>query len=510
MQSVFVVILTSADKMLSRSGALLTRVSKNGIIARKVVAPLFQQGSRNVWTGNEALSDDDPEMFNLIKLEKQRQKEGLELIASENFCSRAALEAMATCLNNKYSEGYPGARYYGGNEYIDQIEVLVQNRALEAFRLDPKEWGVNVQVYSGAPANFAIYTALLEPHDRIMGLDLTHGGHLSHGFMTPSKRVSATSKYFESMPYRLDEKTGRIDYDKVEELAIGFRPKVLIAGTSAYSRLIDYKRMKEISTKINAYLLADMAHISGLVAAGLVPSPFDYADVVSTTTHKTLRAVRSSLIFFRKGVRSVNKKGKEIMYNLEKPINEAVFPGLQGGPHNHSIAGVGVGLKQTMLPEFVEYQKQVLKNAKCVADELLSRGYKLVADGTDVHLVLVDLRPMNIDGARVERVLDLAFITLNKNTCPGDKSAMKPGGLRIGTPALTSRQLKETDFIKVIDMVDAGVKIALEAQKLTGDSMKDFKDAIVSDPKITGQIEDLRKQVKEFALKFPMPGFDER
>lgn len=322
-----------------------------------------------------------------MQREQQRQWKGVALIPSENYASLAVSQALGSMMTNKYSEGYPGQRYYGGNEIIDINENLCRDRALTAYRLNPEEWGVNVQVLSGSPANFAVYAALMQPHDRIMGLDLPHGGHLSHGFSTPQKKVSATSVFYEQMPYRLDESTGLIDYDKLAENALLFRPKILIAGTSAYSRVIDYKRMREIADSCGAYLMADMAHISGLVAAGVHVSPFEYADVVTTTTHKSLRGPRGAMVFFRKGVRSTDKKGNKTMYDLEGPINQSVFPGLQGGPHNHTICALAVALKQATTPEYKAYQEQVLKNSKAMANKLMAIGHTLVSGGTDNHLV---------------------------------------------------------------------------------------------------------------------------
>ncbi|KAJ8123860.1 hypothetical protein O1611_g9498 [Lasiodiplodia mahajangana] len=346
------------------------------------------------------LQQADPAVFDIIEKEKNRQKHFINLIPSENFTSQAVLDALGSVMQNKYSEGYPGARYYGGNEFIDQSERLCQQRALETFGLDEKEWGVNVQPLSGAPANLYVYSALMDTHDRLMGLDLPHGGHLSHGYQTPTKKISAVSKYFETVPYRLDEETGLIDYEKLDELAQIYRPKIIVGGASAYSRFIDYKQMKATCDKINAYLVADMAHISGLVAAKVVPSPFSFADIVTTTSHKSLRGPRGAMIFFRKGVRRVNPKTKEeIKYNLEGPINSAVFPGHQGGPHNHTITALAVALQQAQTPEFRAYQEQVLLNAKALATRLGESknngglGYKLVSGGTDNHLVLVDLKP---------------------------------------------------------------------------------------------------------------------
>jgi glycine hydroxymethyltransferase len=310
------------------------------------------------------------------------------------------MEAVGSVMTNKYSEGYPGARYYGGNEFIDQAERLCQKRALETFRLDPEKWGVNVQPLSGSPANFQVYTALLDPHDRIMGLDLPHGGHLSHGFSTRTKKISATSIFFEQMPYRLNTKTGIIDYDMLASTAVLFRPKILIAGASAYTRHYDYPRMREIADSVGAYLLSDMAHISGLVAANVVPTPFELSDVVTTTTHKSLRGPRGAMIFFRKGQRGTTKQGLPIMYQLEEKINFAVFPGLQGGPHNHTISGLACALKQAQSSEFKAYQQQVLQNSKALAESLQKHGYDLVSGGTDNHIVLTDLRSKSIDGFR--------------------------------------------------------------------------------------------------------------
>ena len=356
-----------------------------------------------------------------------------------------------------------------------------------------------------------VYTALLETHDRILSLDLPHGGHLSHGFQTPTKKISAVSRYFESMPYRLDEQTGRIDYDQMEKSAELFRPKLIVAGASAYSRLIDYERIRQIADKVGAYVLADMAHISGLVAAEVIPSCFPWADVVTTTTHKSLRGPRGAMIFYRKGQRGVTKKGAPIMYDIEEKINFAVFPGLQGGPHNHTIGALSVALKQANTPEFVDYQKQVLKNCARFATELEKMGYDMVSGGTDNHLVLVNVKSSRgIDGARVERILELACIASNKNTVPGDTSALNPGGIRMGTPALTTRGFKEDDFAKVAQFFDRAVNIAIKLKGTEqGKKMKGFRELCSVGPSVDPELVQLRHEVSEFASSFPCIGFDE-
>lgn len=354
-----------------------------------------------------------------------------------------------------------------------------------------------------------------------MGLDLPHGGHLSHGYQTANKKISMVSKYFETLPYRLDESTGLIDYNKLHEQALLYRPKIIIAGTSAYSRLIDYGRMRAIADEVGAYLLSDMAHISGLVAAEVIPSPFPFSDIVTTTTHKSLRGPRGAMIFFRKGVRRTSKKGEQEMYDLEGPINASVFPGHQGGPHNHTISALAVALHQAQTPEFKEYQTLVLANAKALAERLGNSdytgglGYSVVSGGTDNHLVLIDLKSKGIDGARVERVLELCAVAANKNTVPGDKSAMKPGGLRMGSPAMTTRGFQPSDFARVAEIVDRAVSITLKLDKQARNdaetkgkkaptSVKSFLE-FVKDGRDIPEILSMRREVEEWVGTFAEP-----
>jgi len=416
------------------------------------------------------LAQADPILAALIADEEVRQNESLELIASENFTSAAVLECLGSCLTNKYAEGLPGRRYYGGAEVVDKIERLAQERALAAFKLDPAVWAVNVQPYSGSPANAAVYLGLLQPHDRIMGLDLPSGGHLTHGFMTAKRRVSATSVYYESIPYQVGP-DGLIDYDAMERLAILVKPKLIICGYSAYPRDLDYARFRAVADKVGAYLMCDMAHFNGFVAAGLLADPFQYADVVTTTTHKTMRGPRAGIIFMRAG--------------LQQRINDAVFPGLQGGPHMHQIAGVATQLLEVASPAYKEYMTQVLANSRALAAALVARGLTVVTGGTDNHIILLNVKAAGLTGATAESLLEMCGVSVNKNTIAGDTSALNPSGIRIGLPAMTTRGLVEADMDWVADVLKrvldfgagAGKGLAVDQLKMC-DFVKNMKEEV--------------------------------
>jgi len=443
----------------------------------------------------DSLENVDKEIYNYIQDESDRQFSGLELIASENFTSRAVMDALGSCLTNKYSEGIPGKRYYGGNEIIDKIEMLCQKRALEAFRLNPIEWGVNVQGYSGSTANFAIYTSLMNPNDRIMGLDLNSGGHLTHGYQTSKKKISASSIYFESFSYHVNPETGFIDYEKLRKDSLIFKPKMIICGGSAYPRDWEYSTLREIADQNGSLLFCDMSHYSGLVASQLLKNPFGHTDVVMTTTHKSLAGPRGALIFYRK--------------KLEDKINFGIFPATQGGPHNNTIAAIAVQLKEVTTLQFKEYALQVQKNAKILASELQKFGYKLATDGTDTHLILWDLRPLNVSGNKLEHICDSVGITINKNAICGDVSALSPKGVRLGTCALTSRLFKEQDFCQVASLLHQVVLISMKIENYLKSSgslytFMDFKECMRKH--FYNELNVIKGKVLSFSRKFSMPG----
>ena len=381
----------------------------------------------------------DSEIADAIQAEMERQNSHLELIASENWVSKAVMAAMGSPLTNKYAEGYPGKRYYGGCQCVDVVEDIARERAKKLFGCDY----ANVQPHSGAQANLAVFFAMLEPGDKVMGMNLDHGGHLTHG-----SPVNISGKYFNVVSYGVNDE-GVIDYDKVREIAVKEKPKMIIAGASAYARIIDFKKFREIADEVGAYLMVDMAHIAGLVAAGLHPSPIPYADVTTTTTHKTLRGPRGGLIL-------CNQEAAD-KFNF----NKAVFPGIQGGPLEHVIAGKAVCFKEALEPEFAEYQKQIIKNAQALSKGLMGRGVKIISGGTDNHLMLIDLRGEEVTGKELEKRLDAAHITCNKNTVPNDpRSPFVTSGVRLGTPAVTTRGLKEEDM----DVIAECIALVLQSE----------------------------------------------
>ena len=377
-----------------------------------------------------SLADTDPEILRAIELETERQKNKIELIASENFVSRAVMEAQGSVMTNKYAEGYPAHRYYGGCEYVDIAENIARERALKLFGAEY----VNVQPHSGSQANMAVYFALLKPGDTILGMDLAHGGHLTHG-----SKVNISGKYFNFVSYGVEKETGRINYEKVFATAFEHKPKMIVAGASAYSREIDFYQLKEVADKVGAYLMVDMAHIAGLIAAGLHMSPVPYADVITTTTHKTLRGPRGGMILCKECYGAV--------------IDKAIFPGIQGGPLMHVIAAKAVAFGEALKPEFNEYQKQIVKNAKALAEALNGYGFSLVSGGTDTHLMLVDLQNKGLTGMQAEEVLDEVGVTVNKNAVPFDPQPPKiTSGVRIGTPAVTTRGFDEATMKQVAEV----------------------------------------------------------
>ncbi|MBI2578629.1 MAG: serine hydroxymethyltransferase [Candidatus Aenigmarchaeota archaeon] len=396
------------------------------------------------------LRETDPHIDALIEKEKQRQMNGLELIPSENLVSPAVLEAMGSVLTNKYSEGYPGKRYYGGNVFIDEIESIAIERAKKLFGVSH----ANVQPYSGSPANHAVCFALLNPGEKLMGMSISHGGHLTHG-----AAVNFSAKYYVSVPYATTQ-DGWLDYDLIESMAKKEKPKLIFCGATAYSRIIDFKRLSEIALSADAFLVADIAHIAGLIVGGVHPSPVGYADVTTTTTHKTLRGPRGAMILCNGNPSEPLKAAERSKENIPTLIDRAIFPGLQGGPHNHTTAGIAVALKEAATPAFAEYAKQIVRNAKALAGSLMDYGFDIVTGGTENHLMVLDLRGKNITGKEAETALDEVGITVNKNMIPFDpRKPFDPSGIRLGTPFLTTRGMKESEMKAVAEFIAKAIEL---------------------------------------------------
>jgi len=422
----------------------------------------------------------DTQVLELIKAEEQRQREGLELIPSENYVSRDVLNAMGSVFTNKYSEGYPGKRYYGGQTFTDPLESLAIERAKKLFKADH----ANVQPHSGAPANQAVYYAWLEPGDTVLAMDLSNGGHLTHG-----NPMTMSAHLYNFVPYKMkDPATGEIDYEELRALALKHKPKLILAGFSAYPRELDYAKFAEIAREVGdqCLLMADMAHIAGLIAAGVAKNPFDYGfHVITTTTHKTLRGPRGGLILSKGTVSTPLKAPEKILENIPTLIDRAVFPGIQGGPHEHIIAAKAVAFREALQPNFKAYAEQILKNAKVLAEELMQRGFKLIAGGTSNHLILADVySSFGIDGKVAEEALDKIGLTLNKNSIANDTlPPFRPSGIRLGTPAITTRGLKESDMVKIADWMKQAIDNRDDETKLAA----------------------IRDEVKAFAVQFPLP-----
>ncbi len=431
-------------------------------------------------------------IFALIEQEEKRQQETLGLIPSENIASEAVREAVGSVLMHKYAEGQVGKRYYQGNGVADEVEGLCKSRVLEAFELDGEEWGVNVQPHSGSPANLAVYSALLEEGDRILAMYLPDGGHLSHGWETETRKVSIVSKFWKVEHYKTDPETRLLDYDRIEKQAVEFKPRLIVSGGTAYPREIDHKRMKEIAKKVGAYYLADVAHEAGLIIGKAHVSPFPYADVVTMTTHKTLRGPRGAII--------VSRKKSEV----SEKIDLAVFPGMQGGPHLHSIAGIAVALSEAMTLEFAEYAAGVVSNAKVLAEGLKEKGFDVVSGGTDKHLVLIDLRNRDLSGWVVAWAMEAAGMVANRNTVPGETaSPFYPSGLRLGTALVTTRGMGEEEMKMIVDWIDRVVERVQDRQlpkdkEERAEFVRVFMEEIWEDEELAK----IRGEVKELCGKF--------